>query len=414
MRKILFRLPFLFVAVVCADASQWYRGALHCHSYWSDGDVPPEEAITWYRDHGYQFMSLTDHDILQYDTNRWKKVSEPIYQAYRRKEGEAAVRREGEKFLIHLKTLDQLKTAFQKPDAFLLIPGHESNRSYAGIQAHMNMIDTDELLSIPPTVSDPLAAFRETEKKCRDYRERTGRKTLFILNHPDWPYFDIQPETLIQLPQIRFFELCNADAGARQPRHPQWYTRETFWDAVNAFRIAAGHAPVFGVGSDDTHGYRNPEGRATPGHAWVVVRADRLEPEALMTALQKGDFYASTGVELKDVSFSNRTLHVAIQPEAGIQYEIRFVTTRTSFNRTVERFDDPANGKKPARTGSQYSADIGRLAKTVHGLEGAYTLAPDDLYVRAIIVSSKRPQNRLSNQPEFDTAWTQPYLPLQR
>ena len=41
---------------------------------------------------------------------------------------------------------------------------------------------------------------------------------------------------------------------------------------------------------------------AGPGRGWVVVRAPRLEARALLEALERGDFYASTGVELTRLS----------------------------------------------------------------------------------------------------------------
>src|SRR5690606_34855751 len=39
----------------------WYRGNLHMHSTESDGQLGPQEALTWYRELGYDFASLTDH-----------------------------------------------------------------------------------------------------------------------------------------------------------------------------------------------------------------------------------------------------------------------------------------------------------------------------------------------------------------
>jgi len=39
----------------------WYKGNLHTHTTQSDGQFTPEEAITWYRAHQYDFLALTDH-----------------------------------------------------------------------------------------------------------------------------------------------------------------------------------------------------------------------------------------------------------------------------------------------------------------------------------------------------------------
>lgn len=59
---ILFFIPGL---PSCAgDQKQWFRGNLHTHSYWSDGDEFPEMIMDWYKSHGYQFVALSDHNIL--------------------------------------------------------------------------------------------------------------------------------------------------------------------------------------------------------------------------------------------------------------------------------------------------------------------------------------------------------------
>lgn len=39
----------------------WYKGNLHTHTTRSDGKRTPEETIALYREHGYDFLALTDH-----------------------------------------------------------------------------------------------------------------------------------------------------------------------------------------------------------------------------------------------------------------------------------------------------------------------------------------------------------------
>ena len=50
--------------------------------------------------------------------------------------------------------------------------------------------------------------------------------------------------------------------------------------------------PVFCVCADDNHGYAGSFG------GWVCINAEKLEYKTVMTALQKGDFYASTGPQI--------------------------------------------------------------------------------------------------------------------
>src|SRR5579863_10299269 len=62
--------------VLAADGVfKWYRGNIHTHTLWSDGDDYPEMVALWYRDHGYDFLSFSDHNTLL-RKERWIKAIE--------------------------------------------------------------------------------------------------------------------------------------------------------------------------------------------------------------------------------------------------------------------------------------------------------------------------------------------------
>jgi predicted metal-dependent phosphoesterase TrpH len=42
---------------------QWFRGCTHTHSTLSDGEWPPEQVVAFYRDRGYAFLAVSDHDV---------------------------------------------------------------------------------------------------------------------------------------------------------------------------------------------------------------------------------------------------------------------------------------------------------------------------------------------------------------
>ena len=48
---------------LCDNKRQWYKGNLHGHSTRSDGIRSPEELKEIYKESGYSFVALTDHDI---------------------------------------------------------------------------------------------------------------------------------------------------------------------------------------------------------------------------------------------------------------------------------------------------------------------------------------------------------------
>src|SRR6267154_1469504 len=79
--------PRSLLPALDAPSPRWYRGNLHTHSLWSDGDDFPEMIADWYKRHGYQFLALSDHNVLA-QGQRWiaatdKKAREQAVKKYR-------------------------------------------------------------------------------------------------------------------------------------------------------------------------------------------------------------------------------------------------------------------------------------------------------------------------------------------
>ena len=136
---------------------RWFRGVLHAHSVWSDGRAFPEEAVEWYRSHGYHFLSLTDHNTFQDDVNAWVKAQEKfgwkrptqaIIDHYLKTYPKAEVRRDEKgEVSVRLRTYEELRRLYDVPGAFALYPGYEMTHSVVepdGIlrEVHINAITT--------------------------------------------------------------------------------------------------------------------------------------------------------------------------------------------------------------------------------------------------------------------------------
>ena len=157
-----------------------------------------------------------------------------------------------------------------------------------------------------------------------------------------------------------------------------------------------------------------------------MVHADALTPAALFAAMEKGDSYASCGVDLEDVQFDGKTLHVAVPAKKGVAYTVKFITTkRNADTEIVQAVSLPRKGpvnkyeSRPARTVPIYSSAIGATVKSVSGKKGdrmaaEYSLADDDLYVRARVESDELAPyyafgGKYFMHPKVAMAWTQPY-----
>jgi len=422
MKKQILLFALLGLIVVCmspaATAQQWYKGNLHQHSFWSDGNVFPEQAIDWYKDRGYNFLSLTDHNVVQSNPNTWREVgkgnvTQKLLDEYVERYGKdwVEVKIEDDKTLVRLKTFPEFIEKINVPDKFLIIPGHEQNVAVTERQVHQNVINVVDSLPFiqGPTVADSI---RKNVEALTQYGAETGREVLFMSNHNCWIYFDIYPQDLIDVTQVRFFEFLNCQP-VYQP-HPKFWTYEKFWDVVNAFRLEAGNLPLYGVATDDTHNYLQTGTKTRDlGNHWIMVRAQGLTTENLLRAMYQGDFYCSNGVTLDDLKFdkATKTLSVKVKAEPGVKYTVRFNGTKKGFDKSVAMIDDPAGEKKPAREFPVYSDDIGAIFKQVEGTEASYQLAADDLYVRVTVVSDKESNydDPTGYMPTLESAWSQPY-----
>lgn len=423
----------------------WWRGNLHTHTFWSDGRAFPEEAIAWYRDHGYHFLALSDHNVFQDNPDRWIDSTnrERYFGEYLAKFPEAAVRAGEDPTApreARLSTFSELAARFDESGRFLLVPAIEATRTIRYTdgrvhQVHMNYANVPALLpclaspDFQRTATDvPLADFiaahaAETEVLARSL----GRRPFFMLNHPIWFWYDIPPRVATELPQLRFFEVCNNGSpipGAEE-LPADGFDTDRFWDIVNAFRARRGQPLLYGLGTDDTHVYRGEphEGMLMPGNAWTLVRATSLTADSLIDAMERGDFVACEGLEPEDVSFDKAagTLTVAVAAKPGAARTIRFFVSKRDFSETPVRTmtirpSSRADRPDQERTVEIYDPErIGVEVETVAGAPGeairaSYTLAPDDLYVRARVEEPGQPLCSASLHPQGKfVAWTQPY-----
>ncbi len=418
------------------DAPRWFRGQLHAHSFWSDGRGFPEQAALLHREQGYHFLSLTEHNLFADKADHWRvvepeegswppRIAPPMLDVYMQKVGRENVelKTDETRTMVRLKSFAEVKARYEVPGEFIMMPGVEVTLRHNDHDLHMNYINVPAILPSlqgvqmvhntkgPGTISELISRYTaEIERVATEHKS----PHIVIVNHPFWRYYDVPPQALIDNPAIRVFEVCND--GIEHAPHPEvpGYSIEKFWDIVNAFRAFKGLPLLYGAGTGDTHYYDDVRHKkyGDLDDGWVMVRARRLTPEDLLSAMLQGDFYASNGVLLQDVSFTpqERTLRVQVQAEPGVNYRIHFVTTKRGFDQAaVQKTLEKEGRRRPARTVTLYSDDIGQTVKTVEGTQGEYRLADDDLYVRARVESDQPSVLKQHFYPLVKMAWTQPY-----
>jgi hypothetical protein len=398
-----------------AEEARWYKGNLHTHTYWSDGDDFPEMVADWYKSRGYDFLALSDHNIIA-DHEKWLKVNKSKTGAvaldkYLKRFGKewVIVRGEGEQKEVRLRTLAEMKPKLEEPGKFLLIPSEEITDK----NVHVNATNIRELIlpdkSLDTTTSPQIIkALQHAFDAVHAQRVRTGVPMFAHLNHPNFKWA-ITAEELMRIDHEQFFEVYNGHPTVNNDGDELHASTERVWDIVLAERLGHLGKPVmYGLATDDSHHYHSTSPKSSlSGRGWVMVKAKELSADALVAAMEQGDFYSSSGVTFKTLQVGAGRIALEIKAEAGVEYVIDFIGTRKGYDRKTVAVK-AADGSEP-RVTRRYSAEVGVVLASAKGTKAEYILKGDELYVRARVTSSK-PMQSSPVGGEVEKAWTQPLV----
>ncbi len=401
--------------VIPADAApRWFKGNIHTHTFWSDGDDFPEMVAEWYRTHGYHFLALTDHNVLSQGI-RWrkevdlkKKAGTDVLAKYLQRFGPAWVemRGEGADREVRLKPLDEFRALLEERGRFLMIPAEEISDKAEGGPVHMNATNLLEAVQ-PVSGATVREAISNNFRAVQEQAERAGREILVHLNHPNFHYA-VTAEDIAHVVLERHFEVYNGHPGVNHLGDDYHPGTERIWDIANTIRLAElNAAPLWGVATDDSHNYHGKPAASHPGRGWIMVRSTHLTPEYLVKAAKAGDFYASSGVVLREVKYdaASKRLELTIESDGDAEFTTAFIGSRKNVD-IAGKAAEPT-GKKTGRYTQQYSEKIGEVLKTVKGFHPSYVLSGDELYVRAVVTSTRPPVDPAFKE-QRQQAWTQP------
>ena len=298
--------------------TRWYKGNTHTHTLNSDGDTSPDEVARWYREHGYHFLVLSDHN-----------------------------------YLTSVAGLNALMGADER---FLLIPGEEVTDRFETKPIHINGLNVD-------TVVAPQGGRSVVETVQRNVDAIRAANGVPHINHPNFGWA-ISADELAQVRNTRLFEIFNGHPMVNNVGGGGVAGLEQVWDTLLTRGLR-----LYGIAVDDAHHFQRPWDRdaSRPGQGWIHVRAERLDARSILEAMERGDFYSSTGVELTDYQVSPAAITVTIRQRTFEKYRVQFI------------------GRG------------GRLLKEVTASPATYDIRGDEGYVRAKVLDSNG---------RF--AWTQP------
>ncbi len=319
--------------------SGWLKGQLHLHSNASgDSETPPQDVARWYAGRGYDFIVFTDHNEV---------------------------------------------TQIEDVSGMLVFPGVELTQNLpecdppttGDLQCllHVNALVLDpNAIEAASTMPQP-STIRRTERfaYAMDVTEAMGG--VAQLNHPNFHYA-ATADDLLELTRrgLSLFEVANEAWDSNNDGDADHPSTEKMWDTVLS---RGGH--LYGTATDDAHHYQDAQRLRAAGEpvftgdrGFVVVRAEK-NAASIRAALQSGDFYASNGVLLSDVSWTDGELEVQVSPGTAAPFEVRFI----------------AEGGEVVHTSSE---DVAHYD----------TRRRDHIYVRATVVDA-----------DGKRAWVQPVFP---
>ncbi len=254
---------------------RWYKGNTHTHTLNSDGDSHPDDVAKWYKQRGYAFLVLTDHNVLT--------------------------------------SVEALNALHGLDERFLVIRGEEVTDRFGDKPIHINALGPSRLIT-------PQGGTSVVDVLQRDVRAIREADAVPHLNHPNFGWA-VTADELAQVEQLQLFEVFNGHPQVNNVGGGGVAGLEEAWDAI----LTSGKL-VYGLATDDAHHFKRPEDptASRPGQGWIVVRADTLSPRAILEAIERGDFYSSTGVELRDLRVSASEVTLDIRTTAFSKYRVRF------------------------------------------------------------------------------------------
>jgi len=269
---------------------RFWRGNLHTHSTLSDGCLTPEEVCRRYQAEGYDFLALTDHFVGRY--------SYPIAD-----------------------------TKPFRSNAFTTILGAE---------LHSGAMENGELWHI-------LAVGLPEEfapSNSPDFRPVEGQET-----GPELAARAREAGAFVAIAHPHWSGLTLADARSIEAAHSvEIYNHGC---AIGCDREGGGHVldlllsegrDLTIIATDDAH-------FTEPDHfgGWTMVKAEANDPEHLLAALKRGEFYSSQGPELKNVEIRPGEVFVESSAVSSVivqgQGQAALAVHGTSMTRTAVPLD---------------------------------------------------------------------------
>ena len=269
-----------------SESGRFFKANLHCHSNYSDGTLTPEELKKVYKENGYSVLSITDHEGI-FDHGYLDDEDFLTLPGYEREinctdpvvGGWNSIR------TCHLcfypKDRNNVKCICFDPDF---------------IHPHFKWMHTPELRNKVEYIGEPYKKLHYDADCINEIISEANKNGFLVtLNHLEWSY-ELY-EQFSKYEGMFATEIYNNACFEYNDRYYDMLLRL----GKRIYCVAAddnhNKAPVDSVNSDSCGG-------------WVMIKADALNHKSIISSLEKGNFYASTGPEINALYIEDGKIHI--------------------------------------------------------------------------------------------------------
>lgn len=259
----------------------WYKGNLHSHTNTSDGAWTVEEVVREYKNHGYSFLAISDHDVYGdyrdlYDTHDF--ITLPAI------EGEVSLW-DNDNSCIKLHHMNGiLGTKKMQEEAPL------------GVYPHLHNLNIPSCYNKWNGKNEGIALARDLKL----------HGCFVTYNHPLWSRVCI--DEVVDNPNIDIVEIFNYNTVNECGLGYDTF----FWDQM----LSSGKR-VFADASDDNH---NAGTFDDSFGGYIMVYAPKLSHDDIVTSILEGRYYSTSGPSIEEFYVDGRNVHVKCSPVERIDF----------------------------------------------------------------------------------------------
>ena len=267
----------------------FYKANLHCHSTVSDGKFTPEELKQVYMAQGYSIIAYTDHEILISHND----LSDDNFLALNGYEYEIIEPKTEEKNQNRLRKACHLCLIALEPDNLRHVCWH--GLIWGNAPQYLDQADFDR--ENPPYVP------RYSGEGITEVIQTARDAGFFVTyNHPAWSMEDMAD--IVNYHGMNALEIHNTNTAIRG-----W---EAYCPYIYDSMLRRGKR-IGCVATDDCHRAEHFFG------GWTMIASEDLQYRNVTKAMERGDYYASTGPKIQALWFEDGRIYVRCAEESTIK-----------------------------------------------------------------------------------------------